>query len=248
VLPGELEREWFPDQPHADLEATIRQVERVAAHAVSLEQIEARARTSAAEVSRALRQGGSGSDPGDMTAYVEVLRTLYRPPWELALHRWMDAVAPGARTYTRASRRGADRTDVVLPGRLRDGWTLSIVLDTSGSMADELGRALGAIAAFCEGASVDSVRVVQCDVEVTSDEIVAPATLEQYQISGFGGSDMSPALWHLAADPEVTAAIVITDGDIDYPSAPMPYDVLWVLTDVADGFEPPYGQVIVLAP
>jgi predicted metal-dependent peptidase len=68
---------------------------------------------------------------------------MYRPPWQIALHRWMDAVTPGERTYTRASRRGADRTDVVLPGRLRAGWSLSIVLDTSGSMSSHLARALG---------------------------------------------------------------------------------------------------------
>jgi hypothetical protein len=59
---------------------------------------------------------------------------------------------------------------------------------------------------------------------------------------------MSPALWHLAADPEVEAVIVITDGDIAYPDEAMPYAVLWVLTAADESFEPPYGQVISLAP
>lgn len=248
VLPSDLERKWFPDQPATSLEIATRQVERAAAQAVSLEQVQARARAAAADVSRATAWVQPGGASGDTSAYVEALRTLYRPPWEIALHRWLDAVSSGARTYTRASRRGADRTDVVLPGRLREGWTLSIVLDTSGSMTDELGRALGVIGSFCEGAGVESVRVIQCDVEVTRDEVVTPAELERYTIDGFGGSDMSPALLHLAADPEVEAAIVISDGAIDYPETPMPYAVLWVLTEDADWFEPSYGQVIALTP
>ena len=70
--------------------------------------------------------------------------------------------------YARPSRRGADRTDVVLPGRKREGWTLNIVLDTSGSMADEMPRALGAIADFCEAVGVDQVRLVQCDTAVAA--------------------------------------------------------------------------------
>ncbi len=63
---------------------------------------------------------------------------------------------------------------------------------------------------------------------------------------GFGGSDLSPGLYHLADDDEVEAAIVLTDGYIDYPQEPMPYTVLWVLTPDGDPnyFQPPYGRVI----
>lgn len=57
---------------------------------------------------------------------------------------------------------------------------------------------------------------------------------------------MSPAMWHLARDPEVEAAIVLTDGDIDYPNRPMPYEVLWVLTRQNRYFKPNYAQVIIL--
>ncbi len=57
---------------------------------------------------------------------------------------------------------------------------------------------------------------------------------------------MSPAMLALGADPEVEAAIVITDGAIDFPDGPMPYSVLWVVTDpaTAETWRPPYGQVI----
>ena len=39
-----------------------------------------------------------------------------------------------------------------MPGRKRQSWMLNVVLDTSGSMTDEIPRALGAIADFCDAA------------------------------------------------------------------------------------------------
>src|SRR5262249_13594273 len=142
---------------------------------------------------------------------LSALRGRYRPPWELALQRWLESVAPGERTYARPSRRGADRTDVVLPGRKREGWTLHIVLDTSGSMVEELPRALGAIADFCEALGVEQIRLIQCDTAVGRDEVLAPAEVSRWQVTGFGGSDLRPAMLRLAEDTEVAAAVVLTD-------------------------------------
>jgi hypothetical protein len=51
----------------------------------------------------------------------------------------------------------------------------------------------------------------------------------------------------LARDPELSAAIVITDGYIDYPQSAMPYAVLWAVTHQSE-FAPPYGQVLQLPP
>ena len=44
-------------------------------------------------------------------------------------------------------------------------------------MIEELPRALGAIADFCEAVAVDQIRLLQCDVAVTSDETLSPAEL-----------------------------------------------------------------------
>jgi predicted metal-dependent peptidase len=158
----------------------------------------------------------------------------------------MEAVAPGERTYVRPSRRGADRTDVALPGRRREGWTMHLVLDTSGSMVDAFPEVLGAIASSCEALRVEQVHVLQCDVEVTRDEIVDVSRLLSFPFAGLGGSDLRPAMYRLARDPEVEAAIVITDGYIAYPEEPMPYAVLWAVTYPA--FAPPYGKVVPITP
>ncbi len=122
---------------------------------------------------------------------------------------------------------------------------LNVLLDTSGSMTGEIPRALGAIAEFCDALAVDSIRLVQCDAEVKADTILSPDELAAYQISGFGGSDLSPAMLVLADDPRVTAAVIVTDGDIGYPSEEMPYSVLWVLPTAAS-FSPRYGVVVTM--
>ena len=46
---------------------------------------------------------------------------------------------------------------------------------------------------------------------------------------------------------KVRAAAIITDGDVQFPSEPMPYDVLWVLPPGASGaFQPTYGRVVTM--
>lgn len=232
VLDNELERQWFPSSGREQGER-IREVHEQAARAANMQAL--------LEVMR-----GRGHDPAGQTGMVNVLRGLYRPPWELALQRWLESVSPSDRSYARPSRRGANRSDVVLPGRKREGWTLHIVLDTSGSMVEELPRALGAIADFCQAVGVDQVHVIQCDTEIGRDEILAPAELHHWQVTGYGGSDLTPAMMRLAENPEVQAAVILTDGDIEFPKEPMPYSVLWVMPPWrnAEEFRPGYGKVI----
>lgn len=232
VLGAHREKDMFPDDVAAQGEQ-IAAVKDAAADSLAL-----------ARAVGALK-GLRGVDTGATSQVVTALRGLYRTPWEVVLQRWMESVAPGERTFVRPSRRGADRDDVVLPGRRREGWMLNVIIDTSGSMTEEIPRALGAIATFCDAVAVDQVRLLQCDVTVTSDEQLTPEELAQHTMTGYGGSDLTPAMLRLAADPQVRAAAIITDGDIDFPSQPMPYEVLWVLPPgQSASFHPKYGRVV----
>jgi predicted metal-dependent peptidase len=234
VLGGQQEKEMFPDEVAAQ-EAEAEAIKDAASAGLAL-----------ARAVGALR-GLRGDNPGATSQVVTALRGLYRTPWEVVLQRWMESVAPGERTFVRPSRRGSDRSDIVLPGRRREGWMLNVIVDTSGSMAEAIPHALGAIADFCEAVAVDQVRLLQCDVTVTSDERLSPTELSQYTVSGYGGSDLTPAMELLAADPQVRAAAIITDGDIQFPPDPMPYAVLWVLPPGhSAGFQPGYGRIVVM--
>lgn len=232
VLDGKRERDMFP----ADSEEQARRAQ-------AIRDLAAKGMAMAKAIGL---MRGRGADTGGVSQNVRALRGIYRQPWHVALQRWLEGVAPAERTFMRASRRGADRTDIVLPGRQRYSQMLNIILDTSGSMSDEIPFALGAIADFCEATGIDDIRVIQCDTEVKSDAILAPAELAEYQVQGYGGSDLTPALAALATDPRVTSAIVVTDGDITYPSEAMPYAVLWAVPGETTSFAPPYGRVITM--
>lgn len=235
LLPASLEADWFPSGSHADQEARTEHMRRTAAQALSLGRLQV-------AVEKATRFRGPDIS-GSQQIFVGALGRLYQPPWELALQRWMEGAAPAPRSYSRPSRRGGASGDAILPGRTRGGWTLNIVLDTSGSMMGDFPRVLTAIAGFCDGQQIERVRVLQCDAAVTEDRDYDIGELRNFAIHGLGGSDMSPALLRLAEDPEVTSAIVITDGWIAFPREPMPYNLLWVVTS-AEEFAPAYGQVI----
>ena len=236
VMDAAAEAELYPEEAE-EAAARAEQVKEMAARALGLAR--------AMGLARGMRGTGAGAAGQDVRA----LRGIYRVPWQLALQRWIEAVAPGDRTYSRPSRRESAQPDVVLPGRRREGWILNIVLDTSGSMTDEIPRALGTLAEFCEAAGVDQVRLVQCDAAVTGDELLDPAGLAERRIEGYGGSDLSPALRHLAEDQHVRAVVVVTDGEIAYPPEPMPYELLWLVpARCRSAFTPPYGRVVAMDP
>jgi hypothetical protein len=240
LIPQEREEEFEPEIGPELRQKLADAVRKAAAKASAL-----------SELGKRMQQAADApSDVGPPlrgSAMMQAIRDAYAAPWELALQRWMDAVAPGERTYARPSRRGMGAGDVVRPGRFRHGWVLHIVLDTSGSMTEILPKALGAIGMFCEASNVSDVRLVQCDQEVTSDRWIEPEQLAEFEVSGFGYSDMSPAILHLAADPEVEAVLVLTDGYIDYPKESPPYRVLWALIgEYITPFEPVYGEVVCL--
>ena len=189
-----------------------------------------------------------GVSPGEGDAVVHALAGTWNVPWERALQKWLDDTEPPARSWAKASRRAGDRTDVALPGRQNEGRLLNIVVDTSGSMEDVLPAVFGMIQSFGKTAGVHAIRIIQCDAEVTGDDLVDIDDLASFQVKGFGGSDMSPGLLRLADDPTVEAAVVLTDGGIDYPQKEeIPFEVLWCIiggdSDLS-WFDPGYGSVI----
>ena len=84
---------------------------------------------------------------------VDALRGIYRTPWQMALQTWLEGVAPGERTFVRPSRRGADRArrGAARPPARTPGCSTSCSTPR-GSMTEEIPRALGAIADFCDAA------------------------------------------------------------------------------------------------
>jgi len=234
VLSAEIEKILFPNQTHDDFDIRKKQTSQKIGEALSLKVV--------MEKSHRFTEMTWGDTAGSFSQNYEALRSFHKPPWEMALQNWMEHIERTGRTYSRPSRRG-QFADFVRPGFKREGQTLHIVLDTSGSMDDILGKILGIIASFCEALMIPSVHIIQCDTEISDDSWYSPSELLHFTVKGLGGSDMSAGMQQLAEDDQVEHALVITDGWIDYPKDPMPYEVLWVI-DNNEHFNPPYGKVI----
>lgn len=240
LIPDNREAEFEPEMTPGLRKVMRDEVRREAVRAGALSQIRQ-------QIEGGADSPGAADLPQRGSALLQAIRDAYAVPWELALQRWFDATSPGDRTYARPTRRGQCST-LVRAGRRRLGHTLHIVLDTSGSMGDVLPKALGAIAVFCEASNVTEVHLVQCDEEVTGDQWVDPEELAEFRVTGYGLSDMSPGMLHLANDPEVESVLVLTDGAISYPAEPPAYRVLWALIgDYDSSFAPTYGDVVCMS-
>ncbi len=189
-----------------------------------------------------------GGGPGNGDYLVRSLDGTWSTPWERALQKWFDDTAPPVRSWAKASRRAGDRADVVLPGRLKDGWILNVVADTSGSMGALLPAVFGLLRSFGRTAGVRAARIVQCDSDVVADEIVDIDDLDTVEVKGLGGGMDPPGLLRMAEDPSVESVLVLTDGYIEIPpKEAVPYDVLWCLLCAGGDtshFVPDYGTVM----
>lgn len=238
VLDEELEELFFPNKSKNNQRKRQSLIKKLGINALSNHMV--------MEAAESLFRP-MGSEPGNVSRWYESLQTAYQVNWEAALQRWMESVNRMGHSYARPSRRG-QFSDFVLPGHLREGRTLNIIMDTSASMSSTLSNVLGAISYSCHQHQVDQVRILQCDTVTTCDNWYSLEDLSNFEAFGFGGSDMSDAMYRLASDLEVQYAIIITDGCIGLPEESMPYEVLWVLTDPygARHFTPPYGTVLTI--
>ncbi|MEZ4773552.1 MAG: VWA-like domain-containing protein [Bacteroidia bacterium] len=237
ILTEEFEKKLFPELKRGAISKQNEEIKKTVSHVLSskliTEKIDDFFNSSTID---------SSVSAGFSVTY-NLIRSLYQPPWEIALQKWLEFTTRSGRTYARPSRRGQSN-EYVRAGSKREGHTLHIVVDTSGSMAEMLVKVLSTIASFCENLQIPEVHIIQCDSNVSDDSWYSPSDLLNFEVKGFWGSDMTPGMLRLSADNEVDYALVITDGEILYPQTPMPYEVLWVLTDSVDDFKPPYGTVI----
>jgi len=238
--------ELLTEREEAELFPKETAIER---HSRSMRIRDAKELSSARDALRKVQDVAHGISPGDGNAVVQALEGVWVTPWERALQKWLDDTEPPVRSWAKASRRAGDRTDVVMPGRSDESRILNIVVDTSGSMEEDLPAVFGMIQSFGKASGVRAVRIIQCDADVTGDDLVDIDDLVSFEVKGFGGSDMSPGLLRLAADPTVEAAMVITDGYIEYPpEEQVPFEILWCVISYDDTvptcFEPGYGSIV----
>ena len=141
-------------------------------------------------------------------------------------------------TYTRPSRRQSAMKQsgqgIILPAmRQPNPPKISIVVDTSGSMSDEmlswaLSETQGVLRSL--GSSGRQVRVISCDAAATTTKIT---NVTQVNLTGGGGTDMRVGITEaMAYRDKPDAVVVLTDGYTPWPDEPLKGATLIVaLTD-----------------
>ncbi|WP_327674011.1 vWA domain-containing protein [Kitasatospora sp. NBC_00458] len=127
-------------------------------------------------------------------------------------------------SYGRPSRRSASVPGAVLPSLRRRPPRVSVVVDTSGSVADaELGSALLEVAAISRavGGRRDLVTVVSCDAAAQAVHPLCRA--EGIALVGGGGTDLRTGFAAaLGRRPRPDVVVVLTDGQTAWPAARPP--------------------------
>jgi predicted metal-dependent peptidase len=153
-------------------------------------------------------------------------------------------------TYRRPSRRAAAMPDVILPSLRQPLPTVAVVIDTSGSMSDDmLSQILGEVGALLTSVGVarNRLHVVCCDAQAYAAQRVL--NVRDVRLLGGGGTDMGAGL---AATVDLTPrpdlVIVLTDGHTPWPArAPGKAKVLVGLMDPT-GSTPDWATTVHIDP
>ena len=124
-------------------------------------------------------------------------------------------------SYMRPSRRASVTGSVVLPSMRKPLPTVAVVLDTSGSMSEDLlGEVIAELEGILRGIGIgrDRIHVLSCDAEVHKVQRVTSA--RQVELFGGGGTNMGAGIdAALALRPAPSVIVVLTDGYTPWPAA-----------------------------
>lgn len=102
-----------------------------------------------------------------------------------------------------------------LAGKIKKQYHINCILDTSGSMIEDISKVLGfLIKAFT------SVTLIQIDTEIksiTNLKSTKKEDINKIKISGFGGTVLQPAIDYIASKPNLKSSgtLILTDGYTD---------------------------------
>jgi len=147
-------------------------------------------------------------------------------------------------SYRRPSRRQAIVPNVVLPSLRQPLPEVAVVVDTSGSMGDNLlARALAEVAGVLRACGLrQGVTVLAVDAQVQACRRVFRP--EQVRLAGGGGTDMGAGIEAaLRLRPRPQVVIVLTDGYTTWSDEPPPG--VWVVVGLlGGGTAPDWARVV----
>lgn len=193
-------------------------------------------------------QSGRGTVPSGQERWAD--DTLKEPiiPWNKELSAVMKghfASLSGRSdiTYSRRNRHQSIYGKIIRPSQMRLIPTIAVVVDTSGSVSEEmLSQALTETHHILKASEGVGVHVLSCDSAVHNVQKVF--NRKQIRFAGNGGTDMVIGI-EAALKLKPHIIVLITDGFTPYPETCPDANVRWVTLILADsGSIPKYGKAI----
>lgn len=149
-------------------------------------------------------------------------------------------------SYKKPSRR--QRADIVLPSLRQPVPNIAVVVDTSGSISDQmLAEALAEVKGILKALGYrEGIQVLSVDSAVHTCQKVYKA--EQVKLAGGGGTNMGAGIKRIEKlKPRPQVCVVITDGYTPWPdNKPAGMKVIVVLTD-SSGSSPDWAKTVKIA-
>ncbi|WP_407666184.1 vWA domain-containing protein [Mycolicibacterium alvei] len=208
ALPGELDPAHVMDGRAGIDQATADVIRRAVAQRVSDEVA-----------------NGRGTVPAGVRRWADNVLAPPAVSWERLLAKAVRSAIADAEgrtdyTYQRPSRRRLP--GVVLPSMRGPRVSVSLVIDTSGSMtSSDLSAALSEVNGVLKTSTVarDQLRVYTCDADSTAAQRVN--RVSDIVLTGGGGTDMRVGIAAAhEAHPAPHVVVVLTDGDTPWPDVP----------------------------
>lgn len=179
---------------------------------------------------------------GNVPDYIKTLVNQMTSPkisWKEVLANFFYKAAGNKSSWDRPNRRFVSQ-GVYLPCHQNEALRAAVILDTSGSTANDISQFLTEVNTIVKLTNEYSLTVIQCDAEVQAVNTYTdanPLDLERtkFEICGGGGTILKPAFDKITDEQyDVDLIICFTDGycedfnnKTDLPNLP----ILWVISD-----------------
>jgi len=186
-----------------------------------------------------------GKLPVELRRYIDGLLNP-KLSWKELLRIFIEKVIPCDYQWIPPNRRYLHQ-GLILPSTVKEGMTLVIAIDTSGSIDTKELNQFATEAITILGTVKADVYIISCDAKIHSVQFFPMGTsvsFKDIKLKGGGGTSFVPPFRYVVEEGIIPSAFIyLTDGYGEYPDFAPTFPVIWVLTKEIK-HQPPFGEVV----